>query len=35
MVNVTDGLGTTADIDDVNKDIDIIRNAYHFRNVSG
>ncbi|BBE20206.1 hypothetical protein AQPE_4397 [Aquipluma nitroreducens] len=35
MVSVTDASGSTVGIEDINQDLDIIRNAYHFRNVDG
>lgn len=33
MAGVTDGLGNTTDIESINKDLDIIKTAYHFRNA--
>jgi len=35
MVNVTDGLGNTTDTESINKDLDIIKIAYHSRNADG
>jgi hypothetical protein len=35
MVNVTDGLGNTADTESINKDLDIIKTAYRLKNADG
>jgi len=35
MVGVTDGTGNNADTASINKDLDIIKNAYHLRNADG
>ena len=35
MANVTDGNGKRTDVESINKDLDIIKTAYHFRNADG
>jgi len=33
MLGVTDGNGMSTDVESINKDLDIIKSAYHFRNA--
>jgi len=35
MAGVTDGNGKTTDVESINKDLDIIKTAYRFRNADG